>query len=137
MKKLITTLTLMAVACASMAQVAVSREESGSGTPGAIGYENALKWDNDIFHAPQYMPGYPTAAIIYPRVVEVECVHAGSVVHCKGYNWLPELGRGEYLMIRPVMKANPHPTVVTNTIVKEVPVVREVIVEVPAKKKGE
>ena len=135
MKKLILTLARVAAAGSVLAQsVSIGRESAGSGQPGATGFENATKWDNDIFHAPQYMPGYPTAAVLYPRVVDVECVRAVNGLNCKGYNWLPELGRGEYLMIRPVVKEAPKPVV----IVKEVPgQVREVFVEVPVKKKKE
>jgi len=133
MKKLILTLALVAATGSVLAQsVSVGREPLGSGQPGATGFENATKWDNNIFHAPQYMPGYPTAAVLYPRVIDVECVRATNGLNCKGYNWLPELGRGEYLMIRPVVKETPKPTVVV------VPgPVREVLVEVPAKAKKE
>lgn len=135
MKKLILAMALVGLTGSVLAQsVNVSREPLGSGQPGATGFENATRWDNDIFHAPQYLPGYPTAAVIYPRVVDVECVRAASGLNCKGYNWLPELGRGEYLMIRPVVKEAPNPVVT----VKVVPgPVREVFVEVPAKKKKE
>ena len=139
MKKLILTLALVGLTGSVLAQVNVTREALGSGQPGAQGYENATRWDNDIFHAPQYMPGYPTAAVLYPRVVDVECVRAVSGLNCKGYNWLPELGRGEYLMIRPVIKEVPEPKVITKIYTErvEVPVIREVYIEVPVKKKGE
>jgi hypothetical protein len=97
------------------------------------GFELAGKWDNNIFHAPQYMPGHPTAATLYPRVVDVECTKVSTGLNCKGYNWLPELGRGEYLMIRPVLA--PEPVVVTKTVVVPGPVViKEVLVEVKKKK---
>lgn len=135
MKKLILTLALAGLAGSVFAQVAVSREPLGSGQPGTVGIENAVKWDNDIYHAPQYMPGYPTAAVLYPRVVDVPCTKTATGLNCKGYNWLPELGRGEYLMIRPVVTVAPTPVVVTNTVIRDV--VREVLVEVPVKKKKE
>jgi len=79
------------------------------------------------------MPGHPTAATLYPRVVDVECTKVSTGLNCKGYNWLPELGRGEYLMIRPVLA--PEPVVVTKTVVVPGPVViKEVLVEVKKKK---
>jgi hypothetical protein len=136
MKKLILTMALAGLAGSVLAQVSVSREELGSGTPGTKGYENAVKWENDIFHAPQYMPGNPTAATIYPRIVDVKCLRVSSAMKCDGYNWLPELGRGEYLMIRPVAVEAPKTEVVTKTVVVPGPV-REVLIEVPAKKKNQ
>lgn len=136
MKKLISILALVVMAGSAMAQtVEVGREALGSGTPGAQGFENATKWGNDIYHAPQYMPGFPTAATLWPRVIDVQCTKVGNVLNCDGYHWLPELGRGEYLMIRPIVKVDQKPQVVTKTIIKEVPVV--VLKEVPVKKKGE
>ncbi len=142
MKKLILLAALIGLAGSVLAQeVNVSREASGSGQPGTTGYENAKKWDNDIFHAPQYMPGYPTAAVLYPRIVEVQCKRSGSLLVCKGYNWTPDMGRGEYLMVRPVIVPEVKPTVVTNTvtIIKEVPVTvtKEVFIEMATKKIGE
>jgi hypothetical protein len=69
----------------------------------------------------------------------VECVKTATGLQCKGYNWSPELGHGEYLMIRPVIREVPKPVVVT--VIKEVPVVivKEVPKELPlvTKKIGE
>lgn len=95
--------------------------------------ETATKWDNNIYHSPQYMPGHPTAATLYPRVVDVECTKAGTGLSCKGYNWMPEMGRGEYLMFRPVMV---EPKATERLVLVPGPV-REVFIEVPAKKKKE
>lgn len=92
---------------------------------------NSINWNNDIYHSPQYMPGYPTAATIFPRVVDVDCVRVINGISCKGYNWLPEMGRGEYLMVHPVIHEPPQPQIITKIITKEV------LVEVPVKKKGE
>lgn len=97
------------VVSVAQAQVLVGRNNTGSGTPGSVGFENATQWDNDIFHAPQYMPGYPTAASIWPRVLTLKCEKDGLLVKCPGYNWLPEMGRGEYLMIRPEIVPVPEP----------------------------
>lgn len=141
MLKVIVSMVLVGtVMSATAQQVGIDRQPLGSGQPGAVGIENATKWDNNIYHAPQYMPGHPTAATLYPRVIDVPCVQTATGLNCKGYNWLPELGRGEYLMIRPVVTVEQKPTVVTNTtIIREVVQgpVREVLVEVPVKKKKE
>jgi hypothetical protein len=134
MKKVIVAVALMVLAGAAMAQVSVGRQEFGSGTPGSTGTEGAVQWDgSNIYHAPQYMPGYPTAATIFPRVVNLDCVKSATGLVCNGYNWLPELGRGEYLMFRPVVREAAKPVVVTKEVIKEVPVV--VIKEVPVTKK--
>jgi len=136
MKKLILIAALIGFAGSALAQsVTVSREAYGSGQPNATGVENATKWENDIYHAPQYMPGYPTAAIIYPRIVDVQCTKSVTygTLQCKGYNWSPEMGRGEYLMIHTVITQPPAPVVitntVTNTIVREIPVTTKKIAE--------
>lgn len=73
MKKLILSAILIGLAGIASAQVNVGRVENGSGQPNLKGYEGATKWDNNIYHAPQYMPGYPTAATLFPRVIEVKC----------------------------------------------------------------
>lgn len=108
MKKLILLLTLYFCTGWVLAEVNIDRISLGSGTPGNDGVENAIKWDLNLYHAPQYMPGYPTASTIFPRAISVLCIQKEADLHCKGYNWLPEMGRAEYLMIRP-------------TIVKEFP----------------
>ena len=127
MKKLIAIAMLCSIAGLAMAQnVNVTRESLGSGQPELSGTEQTTKWDNNVFHAPQYMPGYPTAATLYPRVIDVPCLQTGTTLQCKGYNWSPDMGRGEYLMVRPVIVKEPVPLVVTNTVtnnfIKEVPV---------------
>lgn len=141
MKKLILAMALVGLTGSVLAQqVSVGRHELGSGTPGISGFELAGKWDNNIFHAPQYLPGYPTAATLYPRVVDVECIKVKTGLNCKGYNWLPEMGRGEYLMIRPVLTPEPRVVEKMVTVPFAVPgptVVKEVFIEVPVKKKKE
>lgn len=103
MKKIILTLIFLVCSGCTLAQVAIERVPLGSGTPGDQGVENATQWDLDLYHAPQYMPGYPTASTIFPRAVAVFCVAKESGIQCKGYNWVSDMGRAEYLMIRPVM----------------------------------
>ena len=87
----------------------------------------------NIFQVPQYLPYYPTAAVIYPRVVNVTCVEGQEC----GYNWSPELGRAEYLYIQKTVVAAPkapEPVIVE----KIVPGPERIILkEVPPKKKRE
>ena len=136
MKKLILATIMVVMTGSVLAQnVVVNREELGSGQPEANGIENAVRWDNDIFHAPQYMPGFPTAATLWPRVINVRCDMTTHFLWCDGYHWLPEMGRGEYLMIHPVVVAKQPPQIISNTIIKEVPVI--ILKEVPVKKKAE
>lgn len=135
MKKLILAAVMVALTGSVLAQqVNVGRSELGSAM-NSNGSLTADVWDakEGIFHAPQYMPGYPTAATLWPRVVDVQCKKVGAVLNCDGYNWMPEYGRGEYLMIHPVIVNDPKP--ITNTIIKEIPVI--ILKEVPVKKKKE
>lgn len=85
----------------------------------------------EYFSVPQYLPGHPTAATIWPRVVEIQCdrTTTGDLT-CDGYNWSPDMGRAEYLFVTPVIRKEKEPIV--NTIVLD----REKIIykEVPQKK---
>jgi hypothetical protein len=146
MKNIMIIMAALAVSTTAFAaDVNVGKAVLGSGTPAVKnvgGLENAkvvdsAKVDNNTLHAPQYMPNYPTAATIWPRVVEVPCTKAtNGDLNCAGYNWNPSLGRGEYLFVQPKVVEAPKP--VTVTVIKEVPgPVREVLVEVPVKKKKE
>jgi hypothetical protein len=92
----------------------VRRVPLGSGTPqaGQMGGTQLARLvaDGD-YHVPNYMPGYPTAATIWPREVEVECVRdvsTGGLV-CDGYHVHPSLGRGEYIYMQPVVRHEPAP----------------------------
>jgi hypothetical protein len=77
----------------------VERVPYGSGLQNANGMENAEPvGDLGVWHVPQYLPGFPTAATLWPRVVELRCI--GST--CPGYEVTPALGRGEYLFFRPM-----------------------------------
>lgn len=130
MKKVIASIAaILIVAPVFAGEVSVGRLEMGSGTPGVVGLENAPTVVNDIYHAPEYLPYHPTAATIWPRVVEVECNKLPSgALDCEGYRWNPGMGRGEYIFITPVVK-QPAKTEI-RTIVTPV----EVIKEVPVKK---
>lgn len=103
----------------AFAAVNIDSITNGSGTPGNAFPENAVEVFNGLMHAPQYMPGYPTAATIWPRVVEVPCTKtAAGDLNCAGYKWTPNLGRGEYLFIvprvveEPVIVAPIHDTII-------------------------
>jgi hypothetical protein len=150
MKKLMIIMAALAVSTAFAAEVNLNKSVLGSGTPeyNAKGVENALvvdnaKNENNVLHAPQYMPNHPTAATIWPRVIEVPCKQDGGGLKCANYNWTPALGRGEYLFVTPKLvepeKVVPivSPPIVVKEIVTVPGPVREVFVEVPAKKKAE
>lgn len=113
-----------------VSNVSVVRNDLGTGVPGQQGVENAFKMPEGTYHVPQYLPGTPTAATIYPRVVEVNCNRTvdGSLT-CNGYNWTPDMGRAEYLLIKPRVVQPVQPVVVEKTVT--------VLKEVPCKKKGE
>jgi hypothetical protein len=144
MKTFLLMAALAVSSTAFAADVNVQRKVLGSGTPGQTGLENAkvvnsTGAENNILHAPQYMPNHPTAATIWPRVVEVPCVKIGADLKCEGYNWNPSMGRGEYLFVTPQIIEPVAPVVVTKTVEKIVPVIveRKVFVEVPVKRKKE
>ncbi len=140
MRNIIIMAALAVSVTAFAAEVNVGKVQLGSGTPvsNASGFENAkivdnAKVENNTLHAPQYMPYNPTAATIWPRVVEVPCTKTASGdLNCAGYNWKPEMGRGEYLFVQPKV-VEP----VKSTVVLVPGPVREVFVEVPVKKKKE
>lgn len=90
----------------------VERLPFGSGTPAedvTTGTESAHAVVDGLYHVPNYMPGYPTAATIWPRELPVECDSdsAGSAPRCTGYRVLPVVGRGEYIFVRPYAKPLP------------------------------
>ena len=79
----------------------IQRMNMGSGLQNARGTENALPVGAlGVRHVPQYLPGYPTAATIWPRVIVIQCTED----LCAGYTITPELGRGEYLFFVPANK---------------------------------
>jgi hypothetical protein len=137
MKKIISVLALALIAGSAFAAddpiIDVGRHSLGSGTPGLLGIEAISRWSNDepIYHGPQYLAGYPTAATIWPRVVDVTCSRVSGKLSCDGYDWQPRMGRGEYLFVRPHLAVAPEPKVIIKEVVK--------VVEVPCchKKIGE
>ncbi len=100
MLKYILILTLFGTGHA-LAEVQIQRNILGSGIQNvSIANQSDVATpvgDYGVYHVPQYMPGFPTAATIWPRVVEVECQND----RCAGYENTPALGRGEYLFFKP------------------------------------
>ena len=92
--------------------IMVQRIQIGSGTPTnnvTPGSERAIPIANDLYNVPNYLPGYPTAASIWPRVISVNCDRQlnGSVV-CGGYDVNQSMiGRGEYIYIKPIIHELP------------------------------
>ena len=112
--------------------VVVKNEFLGSGVPGQTFWEPVVQIEDNVYHAPQYLPYHPTAATIWPRVVEVPCrMHRGAML-CEGYNWTPAMGRAEYLYIKPTPVKEP--IVITKEVMVPGPTILK---EVPVKKKRE
>lgn len=119
MKAIFHALVLAAAAGSGAAAAAdlnfeVERLPFGSGTPAngaAVGTEPALHVMDGLYHVPNHLPGHPTAAVIWPREVPVECGPASVLADavCSGYRVHPAVGRGEYLFVRPVAKVLPPP----------------------------
>lgn len=90
----------------------VLRVPLGSGTPvngPTSGLQGARHVADGDFHVPNYLPGHPTAATIWPRELQVECVRdlSTQALMCDGYDVHPALGRGEYIYVRPVYRPEP------------------------------
>lgn len=110
----------------------ISKTQLGLGSPTpmlTVGNEEAKYVDDGYYHAPQYMPNYPTAATIWPRVVDVGCEKGSVGIVCEGYHLRPGLGRGEYLFVHPQVKEPATPVVAAPPVI--------VYREVPVKKKME
>ena len=139
MKKLFALAALLFASVSFAQNVTVKNEALGSGKPGDIDPEAAQPVDirEGIYHAPQYMPAYPTAAVLWARVIEVPCTKSAEGLKCDGYTWRPELGRGEYLFVKPVVIESPKPIVQVQEKIVPVVVERKVFIEVPEKRKKE
>lgn len=94
---------------ANVSAVDIARRPLGSGEPEQPGYEKAEPVFDNVFHVPQYLPGEPTAATIWPRVIQVLCTRTGEGLQCDGYSWSPSMGRAEYLFFTPVEAARVRP----------------------------
>ncbi len=94
--------------------VMIENRTYGSGVLGDSNSQIAQPHDGLVLWVPQHLPGYPTAATLWPRVVEIPCKNVGHKLVCDGYQNRPEYGRGEYLFILP--KVAEPPTVVEKVI---------------------
>lgn len=99
--------------------VNVQNETLGTGVPGSSsGTVKAYPLPDGTYFVPQYLPGSPTAATIYPRVVDVPCIkNQDGTLTCSGYHWSPEMGRAEYLFIQPRIVVQPAAKVVVQKVV--------------------
>lgn len=123
MKKLILLASLMVSSAVFAQTVSILNTPLGSGTPGNPGknaYETALPSGDGYLHVPQYLAAFPTAATIWPRVVEVPCTKADDAIKCQGYMWTPKMGRGEYLFIKPTFAEPVAPVAPIIITVKEI-----------------
>jgi hypothetical protein len=143
MKSIFIMAALAVSSTAFAGQVVISNQGLGSGTP-AQAFTNAtvenaapVVSNEPFLHAPQYLPYYPTAAVIWPRAIEVPCTKVGANdLLCDDYYWTPAMGRGEYLFFTPVVKEAPKPVIVKETVVIPGPE-RIILKEVPVKPKKE
>lgn len=92
----------------------VERVPFGAGTPDmgeTTGTETAEHVADGLYHVSNFLPGFPTAATIWPREVPVKC-NLDRVTQqktCTGYRVIPAIGRGEYIFVRPVNIPEPPP----------------------------
>lgn len=101
------------------ADLTIQPHVAGSGVPGTTVPTKANpELPYGVFYAPQYLPNHPTAATIWPRVVEVDCMRdTGGNFRCEGYNWTPDMGRAEYLWVKPKF-VETVPVVIPRTVKK-------------------
>lgn len=112
---------------AQVNQMTVENSVLGSGAL-HVGGTLASEVDFGVYHVPQSMPGYPTAATLWPKVIKVNCDIPNR--DCDMFDYKPGYGRAEYLFFRPFEEKEPPAPVVNccekdrNPIViyKEVPV---------------
>lgn len=105
--------------------IVINRQLVGSGAQTGVGKQTSIIVHRQgLLHTPNYMPGYPTATTLWPRVVRVPCVKGvDGKLYCDQFDWTPADGRGEYIYYTPMVKepayCPPSPPVV---VYKEVPV---------------
>lgn len=106
------------IAAAASNNFQIERMATGSGTP-AVGETNGTETAEHVvdglYHAPNFLPGFPTAATIWPREVPTTC-ELDRVTQrkiCSGYRVIPAIGRGEYIFVRPVEVPAPPPVTVS------------------------
>ena len=101
--------------------VFIQNEQMGSGAPFARvteGSELARYWGDGLYYVPGYYPGFPTAATLWPRMVEVPCIkNADGSLSCHGYSVLAQQAgnRGEFILFKPVIEQPAAPVVQTQS----------------------
>lgn len=106
------------IAAAAGGNFQIERMASGSGTP-AVGETNGTEAAEHVadglYHAPNFLPGFPTAATIWPREVPITCDLDRTTQRktCSGYRVIPAIGRGEYIFVRPMEIPAPPPAPIT------------------------
>ncbi len=106
------------IAAAASGNFQIERMASGSGTPAVgetNGTETAEHVADGLYHVSNFLPGFPTAATIWPREVPITCGldHATQRKTCSGYRVIPAIGRGEYIFVRPMEVPAPPPAPIT------------------------
>lgn len=140
MKKLILLTFALAAAgvFAAETSVSVKNAQIGTGTPAqtiTVGDTAANLVADGLYHVPQYLPYNPTAGTFPTRVIEVECDSVMNELKCDGFNWVPAMGRAEYLMIKPVMRVEKAAEITPASPIPPAPIF--ILKEVPVKKKAE
>lgn len=96
MRKLFITVLLAVTSLAASAQYVVENKLLGPGNY-EIGSSPAFKVLGDLYHVPQFMPGYPTSATIWPRVTKTKCRFENRTVYCDPVRLTQYGDRTEYL----------------------------------------
>lgn len=106
------------IAAAAGGNFQIERMATGSGTPAVgetNGTETAEHVADGLYHVSNFLPGFPTAATIWPREVPITCDmdRATQRKICSGYRVIPAIGRGEYIFVRPIEVSAPPPITVS------------------------
>ncbi len=118
MKRILFGISIWLMAALAHAAVVINNEPLGDGPPShtmTVGTTKAYYWGDGLYFVPGYMPGWPTAATMWPRVVTVKCVkETDGTIHCDGYEIRDQQiqHRGEYILFRPIIVDPPKPPVV-------------------------
>jgi hypothetical protein len=95
----------------------------GTGQPSdkTFGSTIGMYWGNGLFFVPGYLPGYPTAAVLWDRVIDVNCKKVVGGLSCDGSALHDQqvANRGEYILYRPVIQ-NPPVKVIEKPIEKTI-----------------
>lgn len=116
----------------------VTRKALGAGSPSpkeAVGIDRAAPVADGLYHVPGAMPGFPTAATLWPRVVPVECNKNNGKVVCGGYDVNLSQGRGEYIYIQPSVSEKPTALEPPQQLISTQPIPEPVIIKKFKKKK--